>query len=223
MSRTCILRWNPSLGVSVAILAAVSAQASNPRTQLLNKLPLRFEENRGRDLRAGVKYIAHAPNLRLSLSAGGSWLDWRDPTHGKIGYVQTRLVNARADAQLDVEDRLSGTSNYFVGAARNWRSGVAGFGRIRYRDVYAGIDLVFRGEEGRLEYDFILAPHADPRAIRLELTGQRSLRIDRDGDLVIGTDAGEIRWKAPEAYQDSSNNGRRPVSGRFVIEGKRLV
>jgi uncharacterized protein (TIGR03437 family) len=132
-------------------------------------------------------------------------------------------VNARADAPIKGEERISGTSNYFVGAARNWRSAVVGFGRVRYRDVYAGIDLVFRGEEGKLEYDFLLSPHADPREIQLELTGQRSLRLDSNGDLVIGTDAGEIRWKSPEIYQDSSNNGRRPVSGRFVIDSERWV
>ena len=228
MSLTGIARWSPLPGALVAILAAISAQASNPRTQLLSKLPLRFEENWGRDLRAGVKYIAHAPNLQLSVSPGGSWLEWRDPAHGKIGCVQTRLVSAREGAQLEGEERLSGTSNYFVGTARNWRSGIEGFGRVRYRDVYPGIDLLFRGEEGRLEYDFILAPHADPQAIQLELTGQRSLRIESNGDLVIGTEAGETRWKAPELYQvssnqDSSNNGRRPISGRFVIEGQRQV
>ena len=124
---------------------------------------------------------------------------------------------------LEPEDRLSGTSNYFVGAPKNWRTGITAFGRIRYRGVYAGIDLIFHGEQGMLEYDFIVAPHSDPRAIRLELTGPRSARVDSSGDLVIVTDAGEVRWKAPEIYQAGSTGERLPVAGRFVLEGKRTV
>jgi uncharacterized protein (TIGR03437 family) len=207
-----------SLSLLLAI-AAVSALASNPRAQL-RTLPLRFEENRGRDPHPGVRFVARSPRFLLGLAPTESWLEWRDPAHQATARVQTKFLNANRNTQMELEDRLPGTANYFLGAEQNWRSDVIGFGGVHYRDVYKGVDLIFHGEQGRLEYDFVLAPHADPRAIRLELKGQDSARIDNDGDLVIHTVAGEIRWKAPEIYQDAGGE-RQPVAGRFVIEGKR--
>jgi uncharacterized protein (TIGR03437 family) len=201
------------------LIAAVSAFASNPHMQV-RTLPLRFEENRGRDLHPGVKFVARSPRFLLGLAPSESWLEWRDPAHQATARVQTKFLNANRNAQMELEDRLPGTANYFLGAEQNWRSDVVGFGTVRYRDVYKGIDLIFHGEQGRLEYDFILAPHADPRAIRLKLKGQDSARVDDDGDLVIHTVAGEIRWKAPEIYQDARGE-RQPVAGRFVIDAKR--
>jgi uncharacterized protein (TIGR03437 family) len=208
------------LWVFTGIFGAVLAQASNPRTQMLNELPLRFEQNRGGDAHRGAEYTAHSPNFLLNLAPDGNWLEWS--AQGNIGHVRTKLVNARTDTRLEAEDRLPGTSNYFLGDPKKWKTGVTGFGRIRYRNVYAGIDLIFRGEQGRLEYDFIVAPHADPREIRLELSGHREARIDSDGDLVIVTEAGEVRWKAPEIYQERAG-ARGTVSGRFVLEGGRMV
>ena len=122
----------------------------------------------------------------------------------KTAAVHTRMIGANPGTRLAAADRLPGVANYFLGSAGNWQSDVPGFGSIRYSGVYSGIDLVFHGEERRLEYDFIVAPHADAGAIRLEISGHKSLRIDDNGDLVIATDAGEIRWKKPEAYQETS-------------------
>ncbi len=205
----------------LSTLTLAGIQAAPGRRELLSKLPLRFERNSG-DREATVKYTARAPGLRLDLSEGENSLEWRDPVNQHNARVRTRMVNARAGVRLEAEDRLSGAVNYFLGREQNWRTNVPGFGRIRYRGVYPGIDLVFHGEQGRLEYDFVLAPHADPRAIRLELAGQQSLHIDDDGELVIGTPAGEIRWKVPEVYQEIDGR-RRATEGRFVIEGKKTV
>ena len=183
------------------------------RTEYLNKLPLRFEENRG-------GYVARARNFSLRLEASGNWLEWKDGA--KTATVPTRLVGANADAKLGPADRLPGVANYFLGSAGGWQSDVTGFGRIQYDGVYAGIDLVFHGEEHRLEYDFMVAPHADPRAIQLELSGQKSLSVEESGDLVIETDAGEICWKKPEIYQDV-NGVRRPIDGRFHVAHSRVT
>jgi uncharacterized protein (TIGR03437 family) len=118
-------------------------------------------------------------------------------------------------------DRLPGVSNYFLGSGENWKTNVIGYGRIRSVDVYPGIDLIFHGEGGRLEYDFTVAPQADPGSIRLEFSGQCRLYLDAGGDLIISTGAGDIRWKRPEIYQNV-NGRRRPVGGRFIVSRNRV-
>ncbi|MBZ5606184.1 MAG: SBBP repeat-containing protein, partial [Acidobacteriia bacterium] len=168
------------------------------------------------------KFQARGSNYVLSLSPDRSVLEWRDAKHRRTSRVTTRLVGANSAAAMEPEDHLAGSANYLLGPQSAWRTGVAGFGKIRHREVYAGIDLVFHGEEGRLEYDFALAPHADPSLIRLELSGQQSMRIAENGDLVVVTAAGEVRWKRPELYQ-GSNGARTPVEGRFVLRGRRTV
>ncbi len=206
--------------VSFVLSAATAGAAS--RTEYLNKLPLRFEANRGRDNHPETRYIARAQNFSLSLASSGNWLEWKDSTGTKTANVRTRLVGANPATQLEAADRLPGVANYFLGSKGAWQKDVTGFGRIRYSGVYAGIDLIFHGEEHRLEYDFVVAPHADPRVIQLELSGQQSLHIEDSGDLVVETEAGEIRWKKPEIYQET-NGDRRWVEGHFHIANSRTV
>jgi uncharacterized protein (TIGR03437 family) len=198
------------------------AEASTPRRELLHKLPLRFEENQTPGNPDGTRFTARGSNFVMSLAPDRSLLDWTDPSQkqSKTSHVRTRLLNANPDARMEPEERLPGFSNYFVGSPELWRTDVTGFGRIRHHDVYPGIDLVFHGEEGRLEYDFVIGPHADPSAIRLELSGHRALRIASDGDLIVSTGSGDIRWKKPRIFQDA---GATPVSGRFVISRNRTV
>ncbi len=203
------------------VLSAVTAGAAS-RTEYLNTLPLRFEENRGRDSHLDARYIARAQNFSLSLASSANWLEYRDANGAKTASVYTRLVGANPATRLEAADRLPGVANYFLGSGGEWRSDVTGFGQVRYGGVYPGIDLVFHGEERRLEYDFIVAPHADPRAIQLELSGQLGMRVEDGGDLVIDTQAGEIRWKKPEIYQDA-NGVRRAIEGHFRVANSRTV
>jgi uncharacterized protein (TIGR03437 family) len=196
----------------LSLITCAAAPAS--RRELLDKLPLRFEESPEPGTKDRSKYIAHGPGFVLRLAPDRSLLDWN------TSRVRTRLLNANLYARMEAEDRLPGFANYFVGPKKLWQTDVTGFARVRQHDVYPGIDLVFHGEQGRLEYDFVIAPHADPLAIRLELSGHDALRIDSNGDLVVSTGAGDIRWKKPEVFQ---NAGAIQVSGRFVIARNRTV
>ncbi len=211
------------LYMSLLLLFALTANGSNApiiRKELLSKMALRFEEDASG--KSPAKYTARGANFSLNLAPAENWFEWKEPGNGKMARVHTRLIGANRGARMEPSNRLPGAANYFIGDASTWRTGVAGFGRIRHVAVYPGIDLVFHGEQGMLEYDFVLAPHADPRAIQLELSGQRDLRIDVGGDLVVETGAGEIRWKRPEVFQLSKGR-RTAVDGRFVIAKNRTV
>jgi len=205
----------------LAVIAVMEVRGSAGPAEWLTHLPLRFEENRSPTDR-DAKFVARGAAYVLSLTPSESRFDWNGPAGGRQSRVRMRFSGARPDARMEAGNRLSGTANYFLGAPMNWRTDVPGFERIRYRNLYPGIDLIFHGEQGRLEYDFVLAPHSDPGAIRLEFKGHQRIVVEPDGDLAIFSSGGEIRWKRPEVYQDS-DGGRRPIDGRFVMAGKSAV
>ena len=154
--------------------------------------------------------------------------------------MRLKLVHANPDAAVLGAHELPGKVNYFLGNdPAKWRSNLPTFAEVRYRDVYPGIDLIYHGDQdGRLEYDFVVAPGADPNAITLDVGAglvpargrpQGSpLQIDRDGSLVIATGRGEIRFNKPQVYQDqrtiygSDNDLSRIVNSSHSFKGASL-
>lgn len=109
---------------------------------------------------------------------------------------------------MEGEARLGSTSHYLIGAdPAGWRSGVPHFGQVRAQSVYPGIDVVYYGREGELEFDFIVRPGANPGRIRWTVGGRARLLVDVEGRLVARSGAGQAVWRRPEAYQ--MNGGRR--------------
>src|SRR5208282_2968738 len=143
--------------------------------------------------------------------------------------LRMKLVGANANAQVMGSDELPGKANYFIGNdPKRWRTNVATYAKVRYHDVYPGVDLVYYGNQGgRLEYDFIVAPGADPRAIILDVGAVREppLRIDADGDLVIAAKGSEVRFHKPQVYQTGAGSSlvtrhSSLVQGRFVLDAR---
>ncbi len=133
--------------------------------------------------------------------------------------VRLQFEGAAPNAPVSGEDMLPGQAHYFIGSdSSHWHSGVRTYGRVRASNVYAGVDAVYYGADGNLEYDFVVAPHADPAQIRFAITGGESVSVDESGDLVIKTPAGELRQRAPRLYQET-DSGRIPVGGSFRMLG----
>ncbi|MGE0131651.1 MAG: SBBP repeat-containing protein [Blastocatellales bacterium] len=134
-----------------------------------------------------------------------------------------KLIGADPSSRGETLDPLPGKRNYFLGNDQSrWRSNVPTFAKLRYRAVYPGVDLVYYGAGQQLEYDFIIAPGADPRKIRLAFDGAKGIRIDDSGDLVLITEFGEARQRRPIVYQET-NSGRRQVAGRYTFWGRDQV
>lgn len=188
------------------ICACWATLAAAPRPHTLADLPLRFE-------RASSGYVARQGALTWTVSATGSRL-----ASGKHE-IRTRLAGARAASAAEPGAPVAGEVNYLLGDPGDWRRAVPGYASVRYRGVYPGIDVVYHGRGGELEYDFVVAPGADPRAIRLEFRGHQELRLDDAGALVIASAAGEIRWQRPHVYQGRNET----VAGRFVLAGRDAV
>jgi uncharacterized protein (TIGR03437 family) len=121
------------------------------------------------------------------------------------------------------EDPLAAQATYLLGRdPAGWRTGVPLFARAVEHGVYRGIDLVFHGDTGSLEYDFLVHPGASARQIALDISGASAVRLEPDGVLAIATPAGEIRWKKPEVYQ-WKDGVRQPVAGAFALRGRRVT
>src|SRR5205823_6500094 len=120
-------------------------------------------------------------------------------------------------------DPLPGKVNYLLGNdPMRWRTNVPTYGKVAYQDVYAGIDLVYYGDQRQLEYDFVVGAGADPRVIQLSFQGAQDLTLDAQGNLVLHVAGGDVVEQAPVVYQVVAK-GRQPVSGRYVMVGQDRV
>jgi Beta-propeller repeat len=188
----------------------------------LPKLPLRFEPNRGQsDPR--ILFSARGNRYGLHLTAGGTSEIVLRSTASEAAVLRLTLEGADQGAQAVGAEPLSGHSNYFLGNdPRAWRTDVPQFARVDVHEVYPGIGLSYYGHEGQVEYDFLVAPGADPGRIRLHFEGAKGVRLDEHGDLILSVDGGELIHHAPIVYQAVADE-RRPVTGRYLRYGDRDV
>jgi hypothetical protein len=199
------------------------------------RLPLGFEENRGQaDPR--VRFLSHGHGYRVFVATtetvlilqrpkgdDGSAENRHSDARAASGPTQTavtmRLVGANADAPSGGLEELPGKVNYFIGNdPTRWRTDVPTYARVMTRNVYPGIDIIHRGHQRELEYDFVVAPGADPADIRVSFSGIQKMHLDSNGDLVLATDAGEMRQHTPYLYQDRGGV-RDAVAGGYVLKG----
>ena len=204
-------------------LLVTLASAQAPALKNLARMPQSFEPNRGQ-AEPSVDFVSHGPGYTLSLIANSANLQLVAPAAaGQTAALRVRLVGSDPGARSRGVDRQAGTSNYFLGnVSKLWLTDIPQYGRVEYQGVYPGIDLAYYGNNERLEYDFILGPHADPGRIRLAVEGADRVSIDSAGDLVLTVGSAEIRERKPVVYQES-RNGRRVVEGRYVArEGNQV-
>ncbi|HYE13857.1 MAG TPA: SBBP repeat-containing protein, partial [Pyrinomonadaceae bacterium] len=188
------------------------------------RLPLAFEPSPAKD-GAPAGFVSRGRGYNLTLAPTEVALS-RTGDAGRrraAPPLRMRLEGADPSARAEALGRLPGASNYLIGRdPSKWRTGVPQYARVRYDGVYPGIDAIYYGNGRRLEYDFVLAPGADPRDITLRFEGARSVRVERGGDLVLLTGAGEVRQLKPVIYQEVGGV-RKEVPGRYVFKGARRI
>lgn len=191
------------------------------------RLPLSFEENRGQtDSR--VKFLARGEGYALLLTSTAAVLKLRQPS-SKVGgrsrssAVSINLKDANPAPKVAGVGERPNESNYFIGRdPSRWRTHIPNYAGVRMANIYPGIDLVYRGEQGRLEYDLELAPGADASRIKLDIEGARTLAFDAAHNLVISTATGDVVQHAPLIYQTIEGH-RRPVAGNYVLQDAHTV
>ena len=236
---------------SKALCTEPEAQSSkNPNidkamlAESYGKLPLTFEANAGQTDKR-VRFISRGSGYGLFLTGDAAVLALdkaecagqpaslaqRGGRHVNLAGCarETDVVTMRlaghtsASASPAGEEKLPGVANYFVGSDPTaWRTGLPMYAKVRYSGVYPGVDLLYYGNQKQLEYDFVVAPQADPRAIRLQFSGVSKLKVDGAGDLILSAGNGDIAFHRPVVYQEQ--NGRRQwIDGRFTLGRRHTV
>jgi uncharacterized protein (TIGR03437 family) len=181
-------------------------------------LPLSFEINRGQ-IDSEVKFLSRGSGYSLFLTPAGAVLSLHKE-HALPAVVQMKFAGAGLSASIKGLDRLPGLSNYFIGRdPKAWQVGVPTYAKVKYTDVYPGIDVVYYGNQRELEYDITVAAGADPGKIRLRLEGADRMELD-GGDIVLEASGQPLRIRKPFVYQPlTAKSERRPIDGSFVLTG----
>ena len=234
------------VGTAAALLLPISVGAQNPpNAETYGVLPLSFEANRGQ-IDPQVKFLSRGSGYTLFLTRGAeAVLVLRKPTAkrdplqpaalesmpatlnpdaaGPPAIVRMKLVGGNTSPRVEALDELPGKANYFIGNdPRKWHTNVPTYAKLRYREVYPGVDLLYYGNQQQLEHDFIVAPGADPRSITLNLAGAEKLSLDPQGTLVLGVKDGELRLDKPHIYQEV-DGVQREIAGGYVLKNRHQV
>jgi hypothetical protein len=222
----------------VTIFAASGAMAANSTSTAKPAItnyarPLSFEPNRGqRDKQ--VDFLAHGAGYSLFLSHAEAVIVLQRGAPAKRGShslptplistaVRLKPVGGNASAPVGALGELPGKSNYFIGSVpERWHTGIPNYAKVRYRNVYRGVDMIYYGNQRQLEYDFVVSPGADPGRISLEFQGASKAELDREGIVVMHTAAGDLRWHKPIAYQEV-NGSRKLVECAYARRGPQLL
>ena len=208
----------------------VKTQAAQLKSQVANQmanLPAYFEPNRGQT-DASVTYLANFGSTRLFLTPDSAVFVLKNGKPAVKGATQVpspvvrmRMVNAERARQDEGFEKLPGISNYFIGKdSSKWVSGIPQFAKVKRQGVYPGVDMVFYGNQRQLEYDFIVAPGADPSRIELAYDGVNGISTNAAGDLVLATFAGDFIQKKPKVYQRFNGKQVEVAAGYRIGLGK---
>jgi uncharacterized repeat protein (TIGR01451 family) len=200
-----------STGVSVEWPNIPHTQNTEAARHKFGQLPLSFEINQGQ-ADAQVKFLARGQGYGIFLTGNGATFSLGGSA------LHMRLQDAAIAPRINGVDQLSGKVNYLVGnKSSDWRTNIPTYERVRYEQIYPGIDLVYYGNQRQLEYDFVIAPGASFKQIRLAFDGAGKLKLNRKGDLIIKSGTQAITLLRPKAYQ-TIDNKRREVSVRYSLK-----
>ncbi|MBI3447500.1 MAG: SBBP repeat-containing protein [Acidobacteria bacterium] len=199
--------------ILVAAASVTSARAGTAVTDLWSHLPLRFEA--GPD----ATYQARGAGYFLSLTPATATMRLAAKREIEPAVLTMTLVGAAKSARLEGIGRLAGLTNHYAGKdPKGWATDTPGFARVRAAGVYPGIDLVYYGDQQRLEYDFVVAPGADPTRIHVRVDGAAT-KLDAEGALVLTAGGREVRWRKPVIYQETAG-ARTEIPGGYVVKGR---
>ena len=222
-----------------------SSSSANDRkwTEAYGNLPLAFEKNLGQT-DPQVQFLSRGSGYEIFLTPAETVLALHHAQPGetspltrpinakefrerlsseKASVIRIQIKGANPHPAVSGLDKLPGKTDYFIGSnPKNWRTDVPSYARVQYHDVYPGIDLVFYGNNRHFEYDYVVAPGADPQTIALNVTGERKLSIDHDGNLMMHFDNGSVEMRKPVVYQ-TVNGEHHEVAARYVLAAKDQV
>jgi len=194
-------------------------------------LPLSFEPNQGQVDRK-VRFLTRSLDSVLSLNASEAIFTLpsqpnaapksakarRSVSKSSVGTLRMQLVGANSQASTLQQQPLEGHVNYFCDRdPHKWHSNIPTFGKVGFHGVYPGVDVVYYGNQEHLEYDFLVAPHADPKQIHLHFAGAKDVRVNAAGELIIRAQGRELTWQKPTVYQQDER-GKHAVAAHYRLK-----
>jgi Beta-propeller repeat len=190
------------------------------KLQHFGDMPISFEPNRGQ-ASSDAYFVSRAINCSLSLLRTGARLDVFGPDHKSVKSMNLEFVNTNTGSSTQGMDELTFKSHYFIGNDRDkWLKDVPNFAKVRYSQVWKGVDVIFYGNENRLEYDLVVAPGANPKNAAVAFPGA-SLLLQANGDLVVHASQGDFLQNKPIVYQMAGSR-REQIPGRYMVAGQRV-
>jgi hypothetical protein len=190
-----------------------SQKAREDAASAYRKLPLSFIPNEGQ-IDKGVRFYAQGPHHAFYFTRREAVLSFARGARGMALHLSP--LGANPNARLEVSDRGSGKVNYLVGSERH--PNLPTYRRLTYRELWPGIDMVFRGRGGKLSYEFLLRPGAKVSDIRLSYAGADGISLSAGGALAIDTPLGTLKDARPQSFQ-RIDGSRVPVESRYALAG----
>ena len=214
-------------------------------SEAYGKLPLHFEANQGQT-DSGVKFLSRGRGYTLFLTGRGEavmLLGKPAPMYDRLesaallraaakpppepatpaAVVRMNLIGASKSPRVEGLEESPGKANYFIGNdPKMWRTNVPMYAKVKVQGVYPGVDLVYYGNQRKLEYDFIVAPGADPGSITMVVEGAERPSLNGQGDLVLAIEDREVRFQKPVVYQEV-DGVRREISGSYKLKSAHQV
>jgi uncharacterized repeat protein (TIGR01451 family) len=185
------------------------------------KLPLSFEKNEGQ-APSNIKFLARGQGYTLALTSEGAILGLHkqkgeESQPGKDANPRIHLLGASPSPEILGMDELLGKVNYILGNdPTQWRTNVPTYAKVIYKNVYPGIDMVYRGDQGKLEFDFIVHPGADPKRIQLDDFEARARVLEKSGSITYDYPGGKITLNRPFSYVPARTK-REEIASNFVV------
>lgn len=243
MTVACVIVSPVLLGqqATAAVPPGASPSAASQRVSAtMMGMPLQFEANHGQ-VDDQIKFLSRGSGYTLFLTPTesvmvlqqretkeqGSEQQAHDPLASaepapiKQSVVRMKLEGANPSPAIDGMEQLPGIVNYFIGNdPAKWRTKIPTYAKVQYKEAYPGIDLAYYGNQGKLEYDFIVAPGADPNQIKLAFEGASDIKVAESGDLVLTTALGDVRVQKPIVYQLEKDGHKTLVAGNYMASPK---
>ncbi|HTT61854.1 MAG TPA: hypothetical protein VMG35_08435, partial [Bryobacteraceae bacterium] len=182
--------------------------------------PLSFEPNQGQ-ADSTVQFLSRGSGFALFLAPGEVVLNLERQQPAAAVPLRMSLIGANTKATGAGLAPQAGVVSYFIGNdPTKWRAGIPTYGQVKYAQIYPGVDLAFYGNQRQLEYDFVVAPGADPSRIAWRIEGARA-GVDAEGNLVLNAPNGPAVFKKPVLYQTNGDQ-RTAVEGSFAAAGNRV-
>ena len=187
------------------------------------KLPLCFEANQGQ-VNKQVKFLSRGSGYNLFLTPNETVLAFNSSLESQNGAVlKMKIVDANLSPTIFGLAELPSKSNYFKGEnQQNWHANIPNYAKVQYKNIYPGIDLMYYGNQGKLEYDFIVSPGVNPSKIKLAYEGITNLNVSEAGDLILYLAEGNLCQHKPVVYQEIEGE-KHFVSGNYIQTGQNQV